>query len=523
MNDKETRAMVFFGNASAFVDAANILYREHNFIPVFWSGASKHKTLVESMFDKVDFYDPLIHGIYSKLPESMNLELSYRRIDPKLIRDLAFSERVYMEMIYTRADPGGGFSFYEVRKIYYEYLVFSFSLLEEYQPDVIIFDTTPHMMWDYVLYIVAKHCRINVIIFNDTPFPGRMVVFRDLDPCLPAGNYRHKEDAYTEESVVISPDVKSYIESLKKDFRSGAAYTFKAELLKGNVRAYMSSAEISKRLKKNKKSVISAVRREKWKELLNKGSKNRKKHYLKQSGVAWSYSFQSTYSFQSQRLADIDKRMELLANYDSHSCVPDLNAPYVYFPLHWQPENSTVPMGGLFSDLHLALTLLREAIPDNWKIYIKENPGQFEWHRGSFARHEAYYDEMASIEGVTLVNTESDSYDLIDYSKCVFTITGTTGWEAIVRGKPVLIAGNCVWYTGAPNLHRVRSLADIEKAIQHIQGQSVNSSIGDLDKFILEFIKKSYFCVIDPAYVDELIGDKKKNTDEIVRAVINNL
>ena len=47
------------------------------------------------------------------------------------------------------------------------------------------------------------------------------------------------------------------------------------------------------------------------------------------------------------------------------------------------------------------------------------------------------------------------------------TITGTAGFEALVRQKPVLVFGY-PWYRGAPGLFEIRGIASCRAALQKI-------------------------------------------------------
>ena len=47
---------------------------------------------------------------------------------------------------------------------------------------------------------------------------------------------------------------------------------------------------------------------------------------------------------------------------------------YVYFSMQYEPEVSTNPMGQNFYDQYLAILALREWLPNNIKLLIKEHP-----------------------------------------------------------------------------------------------------------------------------------------------------
>ena len=54
----------------------------------------------------------------------------------------------------------------------------------------------------------------------------------------------------------------------------------------------------------------------------------------------------------------------------------DLSKKYVYFPLHFEPERTTNPDGKEFQDQFIALTKLRQIIPEDIDIVVKEHPTQ---------------------------------------------------------------------------------------------------------------------------------------------------
>lgn len=119
---------------------------------------------------------------------------------------------------------------------------------------------------------------------------------------------------------------------------------------------------------------------------------------------------------------------------------PDLEKKFIYFPLHFQPELTTMPMGGKYQDQILALEHLSSVLPDGWKIYVKDNPRQNRAMRG-----EVWFKRFKTIPNTVMIDPAFDTYTLIRKSQCVATITGTVGWEAITGGKTAITFGN-PWY-----------------------------------------------------------------------------
>ena len=108
----------------------------------------------------------------------------------------------------------------------------------------------------------------------------------------------------------------------------------------------------------------------------------------------------------------------------------DFNRKFVYFPLQYQPEMTTSTLGGDFSDQMLAIEHLLRILPDDTWIYVKENPKQTGAMRGP-----QFFDRLDRIPNLIVLPSYANTFELIDKSEFVATVTGTVGWEAICKGK----------------------------------------------------------------------------------------
>ena len=129
---------------------------------------------------------------------------------------------------------------------------------------------------------------------------------------------------------------------------------------------------------------------------------------------------------------------------------PDLDRPYVYFPLQMQPEMTTSSLGGRYRDQLLALERLAEMLPEGHRIYVKENPKQT-----GRMRSPLFFHRLQRIRQVELMPSYASSPDLLARSVAVANVSGTVGWEAVCAGKPVLCFG-AAWWAGAPGVTRYR-------------------------------------------------------------------
>lgn len=126
----------------------------------------------------------------------------------------------------------------------------------------------------------------------------------------------------------------------------------------------------------------------------------------------------------------------LFASYSKNSSSVDFQLSYIYFPLQYQPERSSIPDAEIFGYQLYALRVVAAAIPDNWYIYVKEHPGQFDYvNKGNRGRNLEIYKRIAKMPKCRLVDLEVSSMKLIDHSRAVVTPNGSASVEAVLRGK----------------------------------------------------------------------------------------
>jgi len=125
---------------------------------------------------------------------------------------------------------------------------------------------------------------------------------------------------------------------------------------------------------------------------------------------------------------------------------PDLDRPFVYFPMQWQPEMTTSSLGGRYRDQLLAVERLAEMLPEGHLIYVKENPKQ-----NGKMRSPLFFHRMNRIKSVRLMPSHANSQTLLAHSVAVANISGTVGWEGVLAGKPVLCFG-ATWWAEAPGV-----------------------------------------------------------------------
>jgi len=127
---------------------------------------------------------------------------------------------------------------------------------------------------------------------------------------------------------------------------------------------------------------------------------------------------------------------------------PDYADKYVFFALHFQPEATTLVCAPKYEKQLFFIDQLAKSLPSDTKLYVKEHYA-FLGHR-----EPDFYTKLKQYGNVVLIDPLEQSKDLILHSEAVVTLTGTVGWEGMILGKPVIMAGK-MFYQDAPGVMHV--------------------------------------------------------------------
>ncbi|MFC1595724.1 hypothetical protein ACFL4D_00360 [Candidatus Margulisiibacteriota bacterium] len=116
----------------------------------------------------------------------------------------------------------------------------------------------------------------------------------------------------------------------------------------------------------------------------------------------------------------------------------DPQQKYIYFPLQCTPEYSTQVRATMWINPLPMIEALSKSVPAGWRIFVKEHPITLSVR----VRDLAFYQEVKKYPNVDFVPISTNSEELINNAQLVINVAGTTGWEAILRGKPVLSFSN---------------------------------------------------------------------------------
>lgn len=276
-----------------------------------------------------------------------------------------------------------------------ELAAYALYVCDTHRPDIIVFHNYPHELFTYILLRAAEHAGVRTFIIHFSVLPWRMrlsYVGRNLE-LHSIANPEGRSDEQT-------AHVLGYFEGLRGSHDDAMPVVDRALRKRAGDSFLSLRGELGSLLRSNPIKQLTRV-------------------MLKLR------------SFRA--LQDVT--------------VPHPRGAYVVFFLHYQPEESTLPRGGIFAQQLIAITKLRSITPADVGILVKEHPSMFRYdHTLSIVvRNSQFYKFIQRLRGVYVVPQETDTFTLIDNARAVATITGTVAIEALARGKPVICFGEAYY------------------------------------------------------------------------------
>lgn len=180
------------------------------------------------------------------------------------------------------------------------------------------------------------------------------------------------------------------------------------------------------------------------------------------------------------------------------------NEKYLLFPLHVQPEVTTLVFAQEYVDQIKTALEIAKNLPNNYFLYVKEHPSMFKF------RKLKEYEELKKNSKIKLISPEESIKNLILFSEGVITLTGTAGYEAILLNKPVYLLGK-VFYQLYPNVYKVENLKELSKFILFPK-KEISSQIKDA------FILANILSLKEGNYNNYLL-DKDVTSDENAKKI----
>jgi hypothetical protein len=355
--------------------------------------------------------------------------------------------------------------------------------------DSILYDNTPHLPWDICLFYVAKELNLKTFIVRKTGIRGFLYIDEDFRSGKTNWEFEYKNLSNPLKLVVAK---KNFVKELRDlSFSKGQVngmWSFNADNINGSLLSKIKNHKSLKKVK-NLYSLLQVLLRSVPNN--NPGATESSGQNTTLSGLK-HVSRTVYFKLYSKFIKHIEDNKN---SYTSYAVSPNLEQSYIYFPLHLQPERTTMPEGMYFDNQILAIRMLSVSLPDGWRIIVKEHPRQMHYDiRSLHARSTNDYDSINRLENVIIVPIEQSQDVLVKSCKLTATISGSVSWEGLLVGKPSLLFSEN-WHTNCASTAFVCSVEEVKEAISHLAKKNIEQVENDVSSFV----KDSHIYLINAA------------------------
>ncbi|WP_313151770.1 capsular polysaccharide export protein, LipB/KpsS family [Lacrimispora sp.] len=167
----------------------------------------------------------------------------------------------------------------------------------------------------------------------------------------------------------------------------------------------------------------------------------------------------------------------------------DYSKKYVYFPLHYQPEASTIVCAQKYEKQLFFIDSWAKSLPADTVLFVKEHYAVL-GHRDL-----SFYKELRKYPNVVLVDPWENSRKLMQNAVAVTTLTGTAGYEAMLLRKPIFLGGE-IFFSNAPGVIKVTEIFD---NYLKLMDNWKKPSRGDTIQYLCELFRTYYEGNVYPA------------------------
>ena len=189
---------------------------------------------------------------------------------------------------------------------------------------------------------------------------------------------------------------------------------------------------------------------------------------------------------------------------------------YCTYFLHVEPEYS---VEGLAFDFRSQLTVIQNIaamLPGQMRLYVKE-------HRPMLGiRSRGFFEALAAVPNILLLTDDVTAHDMIQGSRIVFTLTGTTALEAMFYGVPAVVLGE-IYFSGFQGIYSARSPQELRAVIREVLAKDDAGATDEAAAAALAAVYASSFSgKIGAAYsVDEILeSDNLRRVSEGILAAL---
>jgi len=411
--------------------------------------------------------------------------------------------QIYFDLMFDRQELNANkpkLSSFEKNQIITNLIDYYLYILKEKNLDFVMFSNIPHNIFDFSLYIACIMISMRTLLLRKEAFNTIHISENFFDE-----NYELNKALKQRNQVIVNyEEIESYIRQLEdsdyKKIQPDYMKKQEAEKNKGSLIYFIKKVFSINPLLTYKYFFI------KDKICTTKITCNQKflEKDIKCTNIPYFIKMVESFFFKKKLSREYRKYSKTFSAEELEETL------YVYLALHYQPEATSLPTGEVFTNQMNIIRLLSSSLPKNWKLIVREHPSQLMGPlQGSGGRWLSFYKYVKTFDNVMLASLGTDQIDLINHTKCLATISGTVGIEALARKKKVMIFGSA-WYENLKAVKRISSHQDIKNFLDSLEWSYEDNK---------EMIEEIYN-IFSLNFKNELRNDNSGIRDCYIKAII---
>lgn len=190
------------------------------------------------------------------------------------------------------------------------------------------------------------------------------------------------------------------------------------------------------------------------------------------------------------------------------------DAKFLYFPLHVDPEMSTMVLADKLTDQVAVIERISKSMPAGYKLLVKEHIPCIGM------RPKGFYDRINSLPDVHLLSPFNDNFELLKKSILTVTMTGSAAWEAMKMGKTPLVLGNLHFLNIGEGIVGCDNLNNLESSIKEAIHTKPARKIA-VETYIATIMKEGFIMSTASIWFDD--EHDKTSLKNAVKTIVDNM
>ncbi|MDB4192550.1 hypothetical protein N9599_00030 [Candidatus Pelagibacter sp.] len=357
------------------------------------------------------------------------------------------------------------FSKKEIDDYIYECVAYWFNFIKNKRINLIFHLESPHRIFDFIIYLIAKYLKIPNLWFRDPNLDGKYLI--EWDYFKSPSNLRETYIKKIKQKIRHKKNInnklnKKYVNFIKKE------------------QIFFNPNKITIRNKPNFKGKIGffkfyfdylfsykhPITNSEFKQIKIK-NRNFNCKIIGFNYLFWSFT-------------NILKTLIIKIYYKLISHKGIIKKNFCIYYMSYQPEATSYPDAWDMHDQSKNIDLLIKNIPKDYQLAIKEHPTQLNltssfFYKNPQIRQIKFYRKISDKykDRVIFLDEKFDFNTSKNTPKFTATINGTIGLESVIKGIPAIIFGHA-WYQGCEGTFCIRNIKDLKKLFISNKFKTVN-------------------------------------------------